>query len=309
MDLTNLVNVINTLQSTATSGNVDAGSNTQVGNATTGAVTVLANIINLLASAWSWSNGSLNFFMRTICEINQTCTGDLNLNFSESASGDGGGQVGSGASIANTGADSNNTADVNDGSNLNVNAKNGGNIVNNVDLVAQSGDVSATGNTQVGDVATGDAMVTLNIINLINSFISSGSSFFGILNIFGNFNGDILFPDGFLNGLISSGADGGNSASVSNTGAESQNGAVINNGGQTTINNSSSERSIQYPFTPDASVEASHCNVTVGSPVETDALRLRGVVGGVVSAAQTSPDSTSQPPITTATNTKIPVSL
>ncbi|MDB5178895.1 MAG: mucin7-like protein [Patescibacteria group bacterium] len=199
IDLTNLVNVINTLQSVATSGNVGAVSNTQVGGATSGTAAVLANVINLLASAWSWSNGNLNFFMRDF----GNWVGDLNLDPSQSAAG-GGGQLGT--STTNS-------------SELNVNAKSGANIVNNIDLTAKSGDASATTNTSAGNVTSGDARAVANIINMINSFIYSGNSFFGILNIFGNFNGDVLFPKGFLDSATASGAgpDSTSQASVNNT--------------------------------------------------------------------------------------------
>jgi hypothetical protein len=231
-DLTNLVNVINALQSHANTGNVAAASNTQVGNAVTGAASVVANIINLLASAWSWSNGNLNFFMQNLLG-NQT--GDIMLNPTESATS-GGGQLGS-ASINNTGANSNNSASNNTDSSLNVKAQSSGNIVNNVDLSAQSGNASANGNTSAGNVGSGNAMAEVNIINMINSFINSGSSFFGILNIFGNLNGDVLFPDGFLNGLLASGSGGSSSAGISNTGPNSNNTAGVNGSSQTTVNN------------------------------------------------------------------------
>jgi hypothetical protein len=234
LDLTNMVNVINSLQSAANSGNVTAGSNTQVGNSVSGAASVVANLINLLASAWAWSNGSLSFFMQNILG-NQT--GDISLNPTQSKTG-GGGQLGGSAQIANTGPDSTNVGGVNNSNTLSVNAKNSGNIVNNVDVGAASGDASAAGNTSAGNVASGNAVAEVNIINLINSMINSGDSFFGILNIFGNLNGDVLFPNNFLNGLVPSGAGtGGSAAAVTGTGPDSTNGAVVDNSGQTTINN------------------------------------------------------------------------
>ncbi len=235
VDLTNLVNVINTLQSAASSGNVAADSNTHAGDLSTGTVSVIANLFNLLASAWSWAHGNLNFFTQTLCQVNQTCTGDIVLNPTE-GSQTGGGQLGGSASVSGTGADSTNGAAVTNTSDLNVNAQSQGNIVNNVDLTAQSGDATASRNTNVGNVATGNVFAEANIVNLISSFISSGSSFFGILNIFGTLNGDILFPDGFLNGLVPSSATP-SSASVSGTGADSTNQAGVSNSGQTTINN------------------------------------------------------------------------
>ena len=73
-DLTNLVNVINTLDSSAKSGDVSATNNTQVGTPVTGAANVLANLINLLSSAWSWSNGSMGFFIRNLPSATSTGT-------------------------------------------------------------------------------------------------------------------------------------------------------------------------------------------------------------------------------------------
>jgi hypothetical protein len=234
IDLTNMVNVINNLQSAAASGNVAAGSNTQVGNAVTGAASVIANLINLLSSAWAWSNGNLTFFMQNILG-NQT--GDLTLAPSESATG-GGGQLGGSAAVSGSGPGSNNVAGLNNSNTLDVNSKSSGNIVNNVNLGAQSGNADATGNTQAGNVASGPASAEVNIINLINSMINSGSSFFGILNIFGNLNGDILFPNGFLNGLVPTAAPaGGSTAGVSATGPGSINQAGVTNSGQATVNN------------------------------------------------------------------------
>ncbi len=230
-DLTNLVNVINVLQSSATSGNVAVNSNTAAGNAATGAASVLANLINLLASAWSWSSGNLSFFMQNIFA---PMTGDITLNPTQTVAG-GGGQLG--ATINGTGANSNNTVDVNNPNSLNVNAQNTGNIVNNVDVNAISGNAAANKNTVVGDVATGNAMAQVNIINLINSFINSGSSFFGILNIIGSLNGDILFPDGFLNGLLPAGTAGGTTANIAGTGAGSNNQVGLNNSSAGNITN------------------------------------------------------------------------
>ena len=228
-DMTNLVNVINVLQSTAGSGTVAAGDNTKVGNVSTGAVSVVANLINLLASAWSWSHGNLNFFMQNLFG-NQT--GDIHLQPGNSTAA-GGGLGSQLVSNAQTGANSTNAGTINNNDSLNVNAKSTGNITNNVSLGAGSGNANVADNTRAGNVKTGDATAQVNIINMINSFINSGSSFFGILNIFGNLNGDVLFPDGFLNGLLGTGpAAGGSRVATAGTGANSINQAGINNNRQ-----------------------------------------------------------------------------
>ncbi len=209
-DLTNLVNVINTLQSVAHSGDVTATGNTRVGDATSGAAMVLANLINLLASAWSWSNGDLSFFMQNFFGNN---TGDIMLQ--PTAATGGGGALGAGSTQRTT----TNT--------LGVNAQTVGSITNNVDLTAQSGNATASGNSQAGNVTSGSAYAEANIINLINSFIVSGNSFFGILNIFGNLNGDLLFPEGFLNAATPSSNNDPNGGSGPNS-ANQISGATTN---------------------------------------------------------------------------------
>jgi hypothetical protein len=236
-DLTNLVNVINTLDSSAKSGNVSATDNTHVGSAVSGAANVLANLINLLTSAWSWSSGGLNMFMQNLFgNIN----GNIKLNPSQTTAA-GGGSLGSSTGVANTGAGSTNSTSLSNSNSLGVNASNNGNIVNNVTASAVSGNASANKNTEAGNVASGNATAEVNIINLINSYISSGSSFFGILNIFGNLNGDVLFPQGFLNGAVTSGAPATPlSSGITSTGSGSDNQSGTKNSDTTALLNNSS---------------------------------------------------------------------
>jgi len=237
-DMTNLVNVINVLQSTAASGTVAAQDNTKAGNVSSGTANVVANLINLLASAWSWSHGNLNFFMQNLFG-NQT--GDIHLQPTDATTG-GGGLGSQTVNNAQTGSGSTNDGTINNTGTIDVNAKSSGSIVNDVNLAANSGNANATDNTGVGNVSTGSATAQANIINMINSFINSGSSFFGILNIFGNLNGDILFPDGFLNGLLgTTPATGTNAVSASGTGANSTNSATINNNQTTNLTGSSTQ--------------------------------------------------------------------
>lgn len=237
-DMTSLVNVINVLQSTANSGGVAAQDNTKVGDVSTGTANVVANLINLLASAWSWSHGNLNFFMQNLFG-NQV--GDITLQPNSATTG-GGGLGDQSISNSQTGSGSTNDGTINNTTSLDVNAKSTGNITNNVDLAAGSGSANVADNTIVGNVSTGDATAQANIINLINSFINSGDSFFAILNIFGNLNGDILFPDGFLNGLLGTTPTAGtNAVSASGTGPDSTNQATINNTQATNLTGSSTQ--------------------------------------------------------------------
>ncbi len=216
LDLTNLVTVINTLDSAAKTGNVAGSANTTVGDMSSGTANVIANLINLLSAAWSWANGDLSFFMQNFFG-NQS--GNVLLDPTQTVTGSGG-QLGTTTNNSNA---------------LNVNAKSSGSIVNNIDLTAQSGGVAADSNTTAGNVTSGSATATVNILNLINSLINSGNSFFGILNIFGSLTGNVLFPNGFFDGLIPSSAapiaapTASGPGSVSDTTVTNTNTANINN--------------------------------------------------------------------------------
>jgi hypothetical protein len=103
---------------------------------------------------------------------------------------------------------SNNTSNPqqNTDNNLKVQSQSTGTINNDVQLAANSGAATVANNTQAGNAGSGDAYAMANIMNSINSVIGSGQSFMGMINIYGNFNGDILLPPGFINGLLASNA-------------------------------------------------------------------------------------------------------
>jgi hypothetical protein len=206
-----LINNTNTLASST--GDATVSDNTQAGDATSGAALVVQNLLNLLNAAWSWSSGGLSYFAQNLFGNH---TGDITLQPSNS--------VGGGGQLGNTNINSNNDFTV-------VNKQNGA-INNDVNLLARSGNAAVTGNTQGGNAQSGDATVTLNILNMINSAINAGQSFFGMLNIFGNLDGDILFPDGFLTNLLS-GPNSTNTQTVNQTtnatATNTVNGAFQNN--------------------------------------------------------------------------------
>ena len=228
-NLLNNISVANYGSQTSTSGNASVIGNTLGGSATTGAASVVGNLLNLLNSMWSWSSGGFVSFVHNIFG-NQN--GDINLTSSDVSGG--GGQLGSQLcpsgvdSNTNTGTGSTNTATTNCANNLSVNSQNNGSITNNLDLLAKSGDATVSKNTTGGDAASGDARAELNIVNLINTAIGAGQTFFGVINIFGNLNGDILFPTLHLNGAVASGT-GGSLVGNSNTGPGSTNDASSTN--------------------------------------------------------------------------------
>lgn len=239
--------VQNNLNSSATSGDASVTGNTMAGDATTGAATAIANLFNLLSSAWSWANGGLGYFVQNMMG-NQN--GDITLQPTANTSGVGGSLGGATANSAGnngTGPNSTNTITQANGDTTTVNNQANGTINNNVNLLAQSGNAAVSDNTQGGNAASGDATADVNIMNLINSAIGSGQSFLGVLNIFGNLNGDILFPQGFLDSALASGATGTGGTTASNTGTgpgstntigqTDQNNATLTNNANSTINN------------------------------------------------------------------------
>ncbi len=226
---------------TSASGDSLVSGSTNAGNSTSGAAAAVANLVNLLNSGWSWATGGLNFFMQNIFGDQ---VGDIHLNATPSTVG--GGQIGCAGCTSyngnqNTGADSTNNASTTNQNDLTINNQSSGTINNNVDLLANSGDATIDRSTKAGNATSGDALALLNIINLINSSIAANQSFFGMLNILGSLNGDILFPAGFLDGATSTAAaspSGGNTLAKENTGAGSTNNTSASNANNLTVNNS-----------------------------------------------------------------------
>lgn len=163
--------ISNDIGSSATSGDAAVSGNTQGGSATSGDAAAIANIINMLQSTWGWA-GDFTSFM---ADIYGNVVGDIVLNPEK---------TGLNPSTPKMDVD--------------INAENNASINNNVNLQAKSGDATVSKNTKAGNATSGDATAVANIINLINSSISAGNSFMGMVNIHGNLDGDILLPPEIL---------------------------------------------------------------------------------------------------------------
>ena len=185
-DLYYNTSISNTVSSTAQSGNVLVGHNSQVGSATSGDALAQATVINLLQSAWNPYGGNFTTFS---ADINCDVTGDLLIDPDQ--------------------LPTNNLAVQKPATNLDLSVAGDTELTNMIDLSAMSGNASVDSNTVAGDAVTGNAVTLANVFNLINSAISSGDSFLGTININGNLDGDILFPPGFLEQLLASNAESG----------------------------------------------------------------------------------------------------
>lgn len=188
----------NTIYSQASTGIAFVVGNTSAGNATSGNAQSIANIANLLQSTSNvFGTGTITF----VANID----GDVNGDFMFDPS----------ALISSTGPGSTNTT----GNNLQINTTDTNNtnahIANNIDVGATSGDATVANNTSGGNATSGNAQAIVNLMNLINSTVSAGHSFVGVVNINGNLNGDILLPQSFIDQLLAS--TGPNSTNTANT--------------------------------------------------------------------------------------------
>src|SRR3989344_5749481 len=74
------------------------------------------------------------------------------------------------------------------GGNTNISNSNTANVENGVNTSAQTGDNNASG----GSIETGNALASSNTLNLINTNIYGNSSFYLLVKVFGDWNGNIF---------------------------------------------------------------------------------------------------------------------
>ncbi len=256
--------IYNDISSNASSGDAGVANNTNAGDARTGLATIVTNLLNILNAMWSFGSGGLSYFIENIYGNH---TGDIAITI-QPANG-GGGQIGqcSGgvATNTNTGPGSTNIADYDCSRDLQVNNQTTGAIVNDVQIDASSGDATVNGNNRGGSAMSGDALAQLNIINLINTAIGAGQSFFGIINIFGNLDGDILFPGLNLNGVVASSEPGSPGGLVGNstTGPGS-----INTATNTNTNTLDIDNNVNGTFNNNINATATTGSATVANNTE-----------------------------------------
>lgn len=182
----NGLGVHNQIGANATTGNSTVYGNTAAGSALSGDASSIANIINMLQSSTVMGSQGMTTFQT---DITGDVVGDMIINPEL---------------IFNLGPNSQNssTNNVNGQSNLDINTNAA--ITNDVDLAANSGNATVGSNTQAGDATSGNAYVMANVVNVLNSVISANQSFLGLINIYGNLDGDILFPPETINRLLTS---------------------------------------------------------------------------------------------------------
>ncbi|MEX0621547.1 MAG: hypothetical protein WD187_00935 [Candidatus Woykebacteria bacterium] len=203
IDLNNLADVQNNVNLNGNTGGNDASKNTGGGYIDTGDVDANLNVSTVANTSAVGSGGDI--WMVLINNMG-SWTGQLF-----------GGEQGSvyspfftftvnpdGSIVAandTTGADSFNEAANNVENETDITVNNTGTLVNNVNLNANTGDNSASYNTGSGSIKTGDVNIAANIANFLNNTFIGSRFLLTIVNIFGQFNGDIVNGEKTLSGV------------------------------------------------------------------------------------------------------------
>ncbi|KKT94207.1 MAG: hypothetical protein UW94_C0001G0056 [Parcubacteria group bacterium GW2011_GWA2_45_14] len=128
------------------------------------------------------------------------------------------------AQNSQTGANSDNNIDVSEESYDDTLVNNNAVINNEVTAQAITGQNSANKNTGAGNIQTGDANIEVTAINVANTTVKDGSLFIAVVNVFGDWFGDLLYGGSSL--LAATGGQAPTvtvDASNAVTGAESDN--------------------------------------------------------------------------------------
>ncbi len=209
--------VNNDLELDSNSGNNDGSGN--VGNTTidTGDANVSGTIVTTV-------NTNADGIMVSEFNVEDDHMGDLVLDFAANCiAGCGGGD----ALVKNTGNGSNSTnnAELDQVTNDNTFQNNDANIGNNMVLFADSGNNTGDNNTGGNtEIDTGDANVSANVLTFANNNLAGGNIVYGVVNIYGDLVGDIVFPEEMLGccGGNTTVANVGNGSGSTNTGDVSQ---------------------------------------------------------------------------------------
>ena len=127
------------------------------------------------------------------------------------------------AANSTTGADSTNTVDVDVTNTETTTIENTASVTNTLDLFANTGQNHADRNTGNAMITTGDARVNATVVNVVNTNVVRGGLFVAVVNVFGNWLGDLLFGGQSVTALAGSGGGVEIQAENRETGADSEN--------------------------------------------------------------------------------------
>lgn len=172
-----------------------------------------------------------------------------------------------------TGANSNNSINITDEQTTKTTVTNNATITNSVDAAALTGNNTTNKNTGTGAITTGDANITATAVNVANTTVKNGNLAVYIINVFGNFFGDVLFGGTRL-ALPYDTSSPNSSATIhadnTNTGADSTNeiAVTVTNNKDVKLNNSATVRTTLATTTNTgnnrANKNTSGANITTG---------------------------------------------
>lgn len=175
---TNSANAVNNINYDLNTGNNRANNNTRGG-------TVQSGSVNATSSVSTIANQPLMYYIVNVyggCECSVADLGPYAyLNVVPGPTE---------IEISGTGNGSNNQTDINQNNSTEVNQTNNANVVNNINIKADTGNNRANDNTGSGFVSSGDINVMTSIANVMNASATAGQRFvLGVINIFGNWRG------------------------------------------------------------------------------------------------------------------------
>lgn len=207
-----LLDILNNIVLSATSGNAAVNGNEQAGDATTGDAVALANIVNIANSAIGAKNsflGVINIYgtlkadilvPRSLVDSLVTSTGP------------------SGIPVGNT------------------------TISNTIDASAASGNATVSDNEDAGDAATGDATTSLTVLNLTGQEVVAKNSLLVFVNILGKWTGFIVPAPGSTTAMLGGGVQSSAGGNINGASEAGDTTATITN--NVTVNAQSGDASV-----------------------------------------------------------------
>ena len=184
----------NDVDVTAQTGANDASYNTGGGYIETGNADVKENMVNVAnvnqTNGGSWWLVLVNRLGEWVGVIMGDPDSDGVASSDQSVSGTETDQ-GISASNAQTGAESENSAVSETNKDLSVTNTNTAYVSNDVDITAVTGENQASYNTGHGTIKTGDVLVGTNLLNFLNYNFIGTNWLVGIINVFGNWTGNV----------------------------------------------------------------------------------------------------------------------
>ena len=265
---TNDATILNNLNLDATTGGNDVSRNTNGTNSvTTGDASIDAQLLNIantnIAGGLWWLvivNEAGKWVGKILGSDGNFYGGSDGFEFTVNDAGE--------VAVTNSGngAGSTNTGTVNQTTNNTTEQTNTANIVNNVDLSANTGGNSASRNTGGNNsITTGDASIIANIVNFVNNNISGGGMLFvNVVNVFGSWLGDFVGPGQHKDKTTGQLALEAQSQSTGGVGGESSNGQSQSSSSGGTGGNGGSSGSSPSDSSEDSDATAGGSSTTTG---------------------------------------------